>query len=93
MADNYGAQAGGSLPIARAIPVVTSNDVDIAHPGGREATRALYIGGAGTVIVKLLEYPSDSITLTGLNAGSILPVRATRVLLTGTTATSIVALY
>lgn len=57
-----------------------------------QTTRSLYVGGAGNVVVV---FGSDdaAITFTAVPAGTILPVRAKRVNLTGTTATSIVALW
>jgi hypothetical protein len=53
-------------------------------------TRALYIGGSGSVVVDDIV---GTVTYTGLSAGTILPIQVTRVRATGTTATSIVALY
>lgn len=55
-------------------------------------TRALWIGGAGNVAVVFADGGS-AVTLTGATAGSILPVKVTKVMSTNTTATSIVALY
>lgn len=55
-------------------------------------TRGLYVGGAGTVRV-MLERDSVSVDFVGVLAGSVLPLRVGRVLNTGTTASSIVALY
>ena len=54
--------------------------------------RALYVGGAGNLVV-IFDKDTSSVTLTGVTAGSVLPVRIKRVLATGTTATVIVALY
>lgn len=72
---------------AREAKAVTPNDsTDIAQ------TRALYIGGAGNVKVDMTGGTS-AVTFTGATAGSILPIRCTRVYSTDTTATSIVALY
>ena len=66
---------------------VTPNDgADLA-----DTSRALYIGGAGDVKVDM--YGSGTVTFVGVTAGSVLPVRVDRVYSTGTTATSIVALW
>lgn len=54
-------------------------------------TRGLYIGGAGDVAVQTAS--NDTPTFVGVLAGTILPVRVYRVLSTGTTATSILALF
>lgn len=54
------------------------------------ATKAIYVGGAGAV--SLVTVRGTTLTFGGLAAGSILPVRATRVRSTGTTATLLVGL-
>lgn len=56
------------------------------------ATRGLYIGGAGDVAVSMAADDS-SVTFTAVPAGTVLPVRVKKVLSTGTTATTIVALW
>lgn len=53
--------------------------------------RGIYVGGAGAVTVVT---PAGSVvTFSGVPAGTILPVRATRVNSTGTDATNMVGLY
>lgn len=54
-------------------------------------TRGLYVGGAGDVAVRFVD--GNTATLVGVAAGSLLPVSVDKVLSTGTSATSIVALY
>jgi hypothetical protein len=54
--------------------------------------RALYIGGAGDVSVNFPGSPT-AVVFVGVPAGTVLPVQAMRVRATGTTATSIVALF
>ena len=57
------------------------------------ATRAIFVGGAGTLSVVLASGNTVSFTV-GANAiGFVLPFRVARVNATGTTATLIVALY
>lgn len=51
----------------------------------------LYVGVAGNVVV--LWEDGRTVTLTGVLAGSLLPIRITRVNSTSTTATDMVALY
>ncbi len=53
--------------------------------------RSLYIGGAGNVQVETAL--GSTVLFTGLQAGSILPVRCVKVFSTNTTATTIAALY
>lgn len=53
-------------------------------------TRALYVGGAGNITVKM---NGVNILFTAVPAGMILPIRTDMVLATGTSATAIVALY
>jgi len=54
--------------------------------------RALYIGGAGNVAV-VGKDGGSAVTFTGVAAGTVLPVQASMVMSTNTTATNIVALY
>lgn len=53
-------------------------------------TRGLYVGVGGNVAVTDI---NGSVTYVGVGAGTILPVQVSQVLSTGTTASSIVALY
>lgn len=67
---------------------VTPNDgVDL--PNG--PALALYIGNTGDVT--LVTAMGTTVLFVGILAGSLLPVRATRVKATGTSASAIVALY
>jgi hypothetical protein len=52
--------------------------------------RALYVGVAGDVVAII---NGTAITFTGMLAGSVYPIRCTRVNSTSTTATNMVALY
>ncbi len=55
-----------------------------------EVSRAVYCGQAGDVVVRT---PSgNDVTFANVGAGTVLPVRATRVLATGTSAASLVGL-
>lgn len=53
--------------------------------------RALYVGGAGNVVVVFEN--GQSLTLTGVPAGTLLPLRIVRVNSTNTTATAMAVLY
>lgn len=52
--------------------------------------RALYVGTSGNIVAII---NGTAITFVGVSGGSIMPVRATRVNSTSTTASNIVALY
>lgn len=78
-----------SMPM-RAIPyrivvAVTPSDATQFTP-----TDALHIGGAGTLVV---DSNGVQTTIAGIIAGTILPIRTTRVYATGTTATNIVRMH
>ena len=74
-----------SAPANSFVAVTPSDTVDLTPPA-----RALYVGGAGNVVV--INAAGTAVTFIGVAAGSILPIRTTRVNSTSTTATSIVAL-
>lgn len=57
-----------------------------------EATRGLWIGGAGNVAVVFSDGGSAK-TIVGVPAGTLLPFAVTKVMSTNTTATDILALY
>lgn len=77
---------------------------DYADPGDKVAAvtasdatdltgaRGLYIGVGGDVAVRCVNSSSTTVTFVGVPAGTILPIRVTRVM-AATTATSIVAIY
>lgn len=74
---------------AAAVTVSDSTDLTLAP------CRALWIGAAGNVSVVMAD--DTTITFTGVNAGTLLPISVKRVRSTGTTVstpnTNIVALY
>ena len=53
--------------------------------------KALYVGSGGNLAIMASE-DTAAVTLTNVQSGSIIPVRARRVMATGTTATGIIAL-
>lgn len=75
-----------TAPANRAVSVTPSDSQDLTA-----VARSLYIGGSGNVSV--VTSGGDTVTFIGLTAGTILPVRVSRVRSTGTTATNIVALW
>ena len=74
------------LTYARAVAVTPSNTVNFAAG----LCRAIYVGGAGniTAIVN-----GVAVLFTAVPVGTILPIQATRVNATATTASAMVALY
>ena len=80
------------LQAGRAAAVTPSDTVNIpAVTGGTNNGCVLYVGGAGDL--KVLTIGGDEVTLVAVPAGSFIPVQVLRVFSTGTTATSIVALW
>lgn len=75
-----------SGPAGRGAAVTTSDSTTYDPP-----PRALWIGGAGTLA--LVGQDDVAFTLTAVPAGALLSVGPKKILLTGTTATAIVALY
>jgi len=79
--------ADATVSAHRASAVTTSDATIYGQP-----TRALYIGAAGNLTVDMADGGS-SVLFVGVQGGTLLPIQVTRVYATGTTATSIVALY
>ena len=75
-----------TAPAMRAAGVAPSDSAVLA-----DIPKALYIGTAGHLSV-ILVGDSVAVTFRNVAAGTILPVRAQKVMLTGTTAADIVAL-
>jgi hypothetical protein len=73
-------------PGSNAAAVTPNDSTDLTY-----TTRALFVGGAGNIAVTMAG--GQSVTFTGVTAGALLPIRVTRVLSTGTTATNIMALW
>jgi hypothetical protein len=87
MADQHsGFVEGLTSPADNATAVTPSDSTDLAY-----TSRALYIGGAGNLVVTMAG--GGDVTFSAVPAGSILPIRVSRVKATSTTATSIVNLY
>lgn len=55
-------------------------------------TRAIWVGAAGDITLRLADASAD-ITLIGVPAGTLLPLRASHVRATGTSAASLVGLW
>jgi len=87
MADDiYDKISGLTDPAVAAVAVTPSDSADLT-----QTTRSLYIGVAGDVAVYMTG-ATTSVTFVGVPIG-VLPIRVDRILATGTTANSIVALW
>jgi hypothetical protein len=75
-------------PASIGVVVTPSDTVNISADNFR--CRGLYVGTGGDLAVLM---DNGSVTLANVPTGSVLPVRTKRVLLTGTTATDIVAFF
>ena len=81
------AQAGAYSEPATRIAAVTPNDsTDLT------TCNALYVGGSGDLAVRMVGDPNTTVTLSSVAAGSLLPLRVTRVM-AATTASDITAFY
>lgn len=74
-----------SDPVTRAFVITPHDSTNFTR-----ATRGIYVGGAGNVVVVFDD--GSTATFLSVPAGLILPVRATRVNATDTTATNMVGL-
>ena len=81
---NY--HSGLESPAERAFAITGNDSTDLTV-----TPRAIYVGGAGNV--KVTTIGGDTVTFSGALAGTIIPVRVTRVFSTGTTATNLLGLY
>ena len=73
-------------PAENAAAITPSDVTDLVN-----ATRSIYIGGAGNL--KIDTVAGDTVTLNGVVAGTVIPVRVQRVYATGTTATNLVGFW
>lgn len=86
MTDRFAGYAGSlDDPASLCRPITPSDSLPLP-----EMSRAIYVGAAGAV--RLVDATGNIVTFEGLVGGSILPVRASQVLSTGTTATALVAM-
>ncbi len=86
MADEFQNYAAGLTAPARDADAITPSDTtDLPS-----ATRALYVGEAGDLQVQMVS--GQTVTLSNVQAGIVYPLRVSRVLAAGTTATGLVGL-
>lgn len=70
-----------------AFPIAPNDSEDIDT-----ITRAIYVGTGGNLAVQMAG-GGGAVTFRTLPAGALLPIRVTRVLATGTTASDLIGLY
>ena len=90
MADRSKQYPRGNGTVGESAFAITPDDAaDLAF-----IPRTIYVGGAGDLAVIPWNEgsPADAVTFVGMAAGSFLPLRVSRVLATGTTATNIVGI-
>lgn len=75
-----------SSPCDNAATVTPNNDTDLTY-----VTRGLWVGGAGSVNVVLAG--GQTVLFAGIQAGTLLPLRVSRVKAASTSATNIVAIW
>ena len=76
--------AAATAPAGYGVAVTPSNSTVLPM------TRGLYVGMGGDVAVEDI---NSTVTYSNVQAGTLLPIQVSKVLSTGTTASSIVALY
>lgn len=87
MQDSFATHANGlESPASHAFAIIPNDSSHLS-----EVTRALYVGGGGDLTVTLLRSAGPA-TFLNVPAGTIMPLRVTRVHATGTTAQSIVGM-
>ena len=80
--------AAGYFTAKNAVAVTPHDTNAIA----RGKTNMLFVGGAGAITCRFAGEAADTV-LTGVIAGSQLPIQVTHIRSTGTTATNMVAFY
>jgi hypothetical protein len=87
-ADQFSSFSEGLMsPADNAVAVTPNDSTDLTY-----VTRCVYVGGAGNVTVTMAGGGSN-VAYVAVPAGTFMPIRVSRILSTGTTATSILALY
>jgi hypothetical protein len=85
--DQFGYRTGGAAdqPAGHAEAVTPSDSTDLTY-----TSRGLWVGGAGNVSVIMAS--GATVTFSGIVAGTLLPIRVSRVRSTSTTASLMLAL-
>lgn len=75
----------------RAVAITPSDSANLSLPSGINRTKGLYVGVTGDVKVDMAD--GSTFTFVSLSGGMIHPISAKKVYATGTTATSLGAIY
>lgn len=86
--DTFSTHSSSLASPARSAVAVTPHD----STNLTTVSRALWVGGAGNISVEMAD-TGTAIVFVGVAAGTLLPLRVSRVNSTSTTATSIVSIY
>lgn len=86
--DDYSTLSGQSwaAPASSAAAVTPDDSAELS-----DVTRWVFVGGTGNLVVVMAN--GATVTFTAVEAGTLLPIRVSRVMATDTTATNIVALW
>lgn len=89
MSDFYGTYTSElTAPASANFDIIPSDTTDLEH-----IPRSVYVGVGGHVVIVGREDTNDTgVTFQNVPAGSIIPVRARRILATGTTAAGLIGL-
>lgn len=81
-------------PMTSALAVTPNDDAALAPANGpARPTRAILVGGAGTIAVTMADGSNVTITIPATACGVLLYLAVTRIKSTGTTATNVAAFY
>lgn len=84
--------ADATIPAKKTVAITPNDTVGNSGNGYNNGTaRSIFVGGAGNVAV--VHPDGSTFTYAGCTAGSVLPVQNIWVLLTGTTAANLGAMY
>lgn len=78
-----------TMPSRRGFAVTPSDTTDYLATG--DVPKRIWVGGAGTLVVQLID-DTAPLPIPNIPAGTMLEIRPTKILQTGTTASGIVAL-
>ena len=86
--DQNFSESGATVPAAFAVAITPSDALDLDT-----RSRGIYIGTNGDLAVRMAGNPGTTVTFQNVVAGSVLPLRVTRIMTTGTTAGGLIAIF